>query len=319
MLVLPGAAILLAGFWRSAVWYGGCWLLGSILGCAFTGHPWEFLLQAVQHMFGVFGHLVVNRQLEPELHPSDGQTPAVMVVVALLLWRKVSIGWNPRSMANPIFVMMVLGWLLGLKMQRFWWDWGTPAFFAWVALELQDHMERHLSFDSERRLFVTVALAAGCFCGFTSDRDSRWTDTLTTEYLTPDTPGGADWVPGANGIVYNSSMDVFFQTFFKNPTANWRYILGFEPGLMQPEDIEVLRKIQWNYGDARAYEPWVKKMRPEDRMMIQATSARSGPPNIPELEWHYAVSGLWVGRLPMPAGQSHSSVQPSLSATGKFN
>jgi hypothetical protein len=319
MLVLPGAAILLAGFWRSAIWYGGCWLLGSILGCALTGHPWEFLFQAVQHMFGVFGHLVVNRQLEPELHPSDGQTPAVMVVVALLLWRKVSIGWNPRSLVNPIFIMMALGWLLGLKMQRFWWDWGTPAFLVWVALELQEHLERHLSFDSERRLVVTVALAAGCFFGFTSDRDSRWTDTLTTEYLTPDTPGEADWLPGANGIVYNSSMDVFFQTFFKNPTANWRYILGFEPGLMKPEDIEVLREIQWTYGDARAYEPWVKKMRPEDRMMVQGTSARSGPPNIPELEWHYAVSGLWVGRLPVSAGQSRSSVQPGLSATSKYN
>src|ERR1017187_3235630 len=32
MLVLPGAAILFAGFWRSAIWYGGCWLLGSFLG-----------------------------------------------------------------------------------------------------------------------------------------------------------------------------------------------------------------------------------------------------------------------------------------------
>ena len=317
MLVLPGAAILFAGFWRSAIWYGGCWLLGSFLGCALTGHPWEFLFQAVRHMFGVFGHLVVNRQLEPELHPDDGQTPAVLVVAALLLWRAISSGWNPRAVLNPIFVMMALGWLLGLKIQRFWWDWGTPAFMVWVALELQEHLERHLSFDSGRRLLITLGLASGCFWGFTSDRSSRWTENLTVEYLTPDTPGAADWVPGTNGIIYNSSMDVFFATFFKNPTAPWRYILGFESGLMRPEDLEVLRKIQWNDGDTRAYEPWVKKMRPEDRMMIQMSSGRTGPPGIPELEWRYAVSGLWVGRLPVPTTNSPPpALPPGLPANG---
>ena len=300
LLGLPAAAILLAGCWRSAFWFGGCWLAGSFLGSALTGHPWEFLVQSVRHMFGVFGHLVVNRQLEPELHPSDGETPALLAVAGLLIWRTLSSGWNPRVILNPIFMTMILGWVLGLKVQRFWWDFGIPAFVVWVAFELQDRLERYLAFDSERRLFLSLGLAVACFWGFTSDRQSRWTENLTKEYLTPATPGAADWLPGTNGIIYNSTMDVFFDTFFKNPKAPWRYILGFEPGLMRPEDLAVLRQIQWNYGDARAYEPWVQKMRPEDRMMVPATSERSGPPAIPELEWHYAVSGLWVGRLPRP-------------------
>ena len=111
-------------------------------------------------------------------------------------------------------------------------------------------------------------------------------------------------------------MDVFFNTFYKNPTAPWRYILGFESGLMRPDDLEVLRKIQWNFGDARAYEPWVKKMRPPDRMMIQAASVRSGPPDIPELEWHYAVSGLWVGRLPGSANSPPTMPQPKPAPDG---
>ena len=80
-------------------------------------------------------------------------------------------------------MMMVLGWLLGLKMRRFWWDFGTPAFIVWVALELQEHLEQHLSFDSAKRLLITLAIAGGVFLGFTSDRDSRWTENLTTEYL----------------------------------------------------------------------------------------------------------------------------------------
>ena len=298
LLCLPGAAILLAGFWRSAIQYGGCWLVGSFLGCALTGHPWEFLFQSVRHMFGVFGNIVVVQQLEPELFPSDGNGAAVLAVVALILCRKIFLGWNPRALLNPVFMMMVLGWLLGLKIRRFWWDFGTPAFMVWVALELQEHFENHLSFDSPRRLLVTIGIAAGVFLGFTGDYESRWTANLTTEYITPQTPGIDGWLPDDGGIVYNSDMDTFFETFYKNPTANWRYILGFESGLMRPGDLETLRKIQWNRGNAfAAYEPWVKQMQPADRMIIRASGA-GGPPDVPELEWHYAATGMWIGRLP---------------------
>ncbi|MGO8765974.1 MAG: hypothetical protein ACLQSR_12685, partial [Limisphaerales bacterium] len=294
LLCLPGVAILLAGFWRSAFCYGACWIGGSILGCGLTGHPIGFLLQSVRHMFGVFGDFVVSRQLEPELRPGDGATAAVLVVGVLLLWRAFAFGWNARAVLNPVFMMMALGWLLGLKMQRFWWDFGTPAFIVWVALELQEHFERHTVFDSLNRLFLTLAIAAGTFLAFTSDRDSRWTENLTTEYFSPDNPDAAGWLPGDGGTIYNSDMDVFFQTFFKNPTANWKYILGFESGWMRPEDLEVLRTFEWNLNDPRALEPWVKRMQAPDRMIIRG----GDQPRIPELEWHYVGSGLWVGRLP---------------------
>ena len=308
MLVLPGVAILLAGMWHEAVLYGVCWILGSILGCGLTGHPIGFLVQSVRHMFGVFGGFVVNRQLEPELHPSsDGAVDAVLAVAALLLWRKVSIGWNPRTVLNPVFMMMALGWLLGLKMQRFWWDYGTPAFIIWVALELQEHLERHLSFDSIQRLFLVLAIAAGAYLGFTSDREGRWTQNLTTQFLQADDPRLEGWLPGPGGIIYNSDMDVFFDTFYANPTADWKYILGFESGWMQPDDLEVLRKAQWNFGDSSAFEPWVNKMRPQDRMIIHASGAAR--PNLPELQWNYAATELWIGRLP-PAGTSPSATPP---------
>ena len=213
MLVLPGVAILFAGYWRSALAYGVCWLGGSFLGCALTGHPWEFLFQSVRHMFGVFGNTVVNRQLEPEFYPSDGETPAVLLVIGLLLWRTFSNNGNVRKLCNPIFLMMVIAWVLGLKMRRFWWDYGIPSFMLWVAFELQDQIEARLDFDSAKRLLITLALAAGFFFGFTSDRDGRWTENLTTGFLTPDNPALAGWLPESDGIVYNSDMDVFFQTF----------------------------------------------------------------------------------------------------------
>jgi hypothetical protein len=91
-------------------------------------------------------------------------------------------------------------------------------------------------------------------------------------------------------------MTIFYQTFYKNPNADWRYVLGYEPALMSDEDFKVYQDVLWNFGDPRAYQPWVEKMRPQDRLVIR--SPRSSPPNIPELEWNYGVSGIWIGRLP---------------------
>jgi hypothetical protein len=297
MLVLPGVAILFAGMWREVMAYIMCWIIGSILGCGLTGHPFGFLIQSVRHMFGVFGSLALNRQLEPELHPSNGEVQIVVAVGLLLAWRQISSGWNARAVMNPIFMMMALGWVLGFKMQRFWWDYGTPAFIIWVAREFQDRLEKDMDIDSIRRLVVTFLLAAGTYWGFTSDLQSRWTQNLTTAYLTQDNPALAGWLPEPGGIIYNSDMDVFFETFYKNPKADWKYILGFESGWMRPEDLEVYRNAQLK-GDASAFGPWVKKMRPQDRMIIHAPG--SSPPDIPELEWNYAVTELWIGRLPRP-------------------
>lgn len=296
MLVLPGAAIFFAGWWRAAFIYGFCWIAGSLLGCGLTGHPIGFLIQSVRHMFGVFGDFLVNRQLEPELHPSDGSVSAVLAVAAMLLWRARASGLNSRALMNPVFIMMVMGWVLGLKMQRFWWDYGTPAFIIWVALELQDHLERECAFDAPQRLFLSLAIAAGAYLGFTSDRDGRWTQNLTTQFVRATDPALAGWLPGPGGIIYNSDMDVFFETFYANPTADWKYVLGFEPGLMLPENLRVLRDYQWNFGDARALKPWADEMRPQDRMFINAPG--SSPPNLPELQWYYAATELWIGRLP---------------------
>lgn len=302
MLVLPGVAILCAGWWRDTLLYGACWILGSLLGCGFTGHPLGFLVQAVRHMFGVFGDFVVNRQLEPELHPSDGSVPAVLAVAVLLLWRIAAARWHPRVLANPVFMMMAIGWVLGLKMQRFWWDYGTPAFIIWAATELQEHLELQLPFDSLKRFFITLGIAGAVYLGFTSDRDSRWTENLTTEFLSESNPALAGWLPDPGGIIYNSDMEVFFETFYKNPAADWKYILGFESGWMRPEDLQVLRQFQWNFGDARALEPWVKRMRPQDRMIIRAPG--SSRPNLPELQWNYAATELWIGRLPRTENNS---------------
>ena len=65
---------------------------------------------------------------------------------------------------------------------------------------------------------------------------------------------------------------------------------------MPDEDFRVYHSIMWNFGDAKAYEPWVKKMRSEDRLVIRG--GKGSPPNLPQFEWEYGVSGIWIGRTP---------------------
>ncbi len=69
---------------------------------------------------------------------------------------------------------------------------------------------------------------------------------------------------------------------------------------MRPEDFEVYHKVLWNFGDSKAYTPWLLKMTPADRLVIRG--GRGSPPGIPQLEWNYGVSGIWIGRLPDQRG-----------------
>jgi hypothetical protein len=299
-LGMPIAGLVLAGYWRSALWYGGCWAAGSFLGCALTGHPFQFLFQCVHHLFGVFGDFTVARELVQELLPSGGDPTVVLAIAAIILWRSRSVDWSVRELRNPLFMMAVFGWVAGMKVYRFWDDWGLPAAMLWMALQFQAEIARRVAFGSLRRLLLAFGLALAVYLNCTADINSRYTWNLTNEYLTEqDHPDLKEWLPGNNGIIYSADMRVFNETFFKNPTAPWRYILGFESGLMPPEDLAVVRKVQWNFGDVRAYEPWIEKMRPEDRLVLRASWLRNGgPPNLPQLEWKYAVSDIWVGKLP---------------------
>ena len=68
---------------------------------------------------------------------------------------------------------------------------------------------------------------------------------------------------------------------------------------MPPDDLKIFRNIQWNSFAPDAYEPWVKKMRPQDRLEISSGSQ----PVLPPLEWAYAGGGIWIGRLPQ--GRPH--------------
>jgi hypothetical protein len=299
---LPVAAFFLAGQFRWGWILVVGWVAGTFLGASLTGHPFESPYQAVIMVSRAFGMHTTQRTLVTEFQPAAGEVLALIIMGGLLILRQLA-GLKARPLAsNPAFWLAALAWVLSFKAWRFTEDWGWPALMVLITCDLQLLLQSRFAADSFKRLALTCGLAAMAFLAITNDRGSRWTSNLTQQYLTQDNPDLNGWLPDKGGILYSSDMTVFYQTFFKNPNGDWRYILGYEPGFMPDEDFKVYHSIMWNLGDAKAYEPWVEKMRPQDRLVIRG--GRGSPPNIPQLEWEYGVSGIWIGRTP------HASAPP---------
>jgi len=294
--VLPVAAFFLAGEFRWCVALGLCCVAGVVIGSALTGHPVEYLIQALQLAFLAVGTHLTQRTMAVELQPFGGDYLALSAVGALLVLRSLVKLKSIPLTRDPAFWLAGMCWVLGFKVGRFWDDWGWPALMVLIASDLQSLLETRLELDSFKRLGLVCAVALATYLGVTCDSGSRWTSSLTQQYLTADNPDLDGWMPDEGGIFYSADMSLFYQTFYKNPTGDWRYMLGFEPTWMPKEDFEIYHKILWNFNDSKAYEPWVDEMKPADRLAIRGGGG--GAPDISKLEWKYGVSGIWIGRLP---------------------
>ena len=290
------AAFFLSGYFRQGFALTGCWLVGSFVAALLTGQPIDFFVQQIKHLTLSYSGQWLQRMLVSEAQPSDGDFSFVVAVVVLIIFQKQLLGrWDKSNFLNPSFILGLLGWILGFKILRLWLDWGLPAMMVWTAVQIQTILVWKVGYTSLRRLAFTSLACLTLFLASTSDLGGRWTNNLTDVHLSAEDKKIVDWLPGKGGIFYSVDMGVFYQTFYKNPHAPWRYVLGFEAGFMLPEDREIFRNIQWRYLDA-AYDPWVKKMRPEDRLVIRGIS--SVKPSIPKLEWAYVIHRTWIGRLP---------------------
>jgi hypothetical protein len=295
------AAFALCGEWRKTAWLAACWLAGTLLGATLTGHPVAYLRQTTSHLFDVFGGTLLDRMLVSELRADYGDLTFLMGIGLMLVWRVARGEWRREAVVNPVFALAALGWLLGLSLSRFWSDWGYPAAIVWLARELEEVLEARLPRESVPAALLAAFVAVGSTVGATRDVGARWTRNLDTVFLSPRDfrlPHIAEWMPGPGGVVYSASLDVFFRTFYANPQADWRYLLGFEPGIMPREDRRILREIQRSGYAPEAFAPWLKRMRLEDRLIL----LQAWKPAIPELEWYYARGNTWIGRQPRAPG-----------------
>jgi hypothetical protein len=292
LLALPICALGLARQWRVSALMAAAAAAGILLGAAFTGRPLILLHQMIYQAVLSLGHHDFQRQLVSELQPFDGSPIAVILIAAMLIWRRARGQWKRECVDNPVFILGVLGWVLGFVAARFWSDWGWPAFALWTAMEVQDVLEKYLDEFDPRRLVIAAAACLILFLSLSNDHGSRWTGMLGPQWPQMTNAEHRKWLPEPEGILYSDGMDVFYRIFYNNPHGDWKYVLGFEPVWMPEDDLNIYRHIQLTRGKPESYAPWVKKMTEKDRLVL----VRQAEPKIEGLEWHEVTPTVWSGR-----------------------
>lgn len=295
--VLPVMAFLLAQAWRSAIWMSTCIVAGTVAGVLLTGHPVEFLMQQIWQVIAITREHLPQWMLVGEFRPSYGEFNTMALIGGVVLWRWLQMGRSPQLSRDPVFCMLAICWILGFKGDRFWADWGMPAALVWLTMQFEEILPTLCEAVSIKRLTLCGLLVIPLFLHTTNDLDRRYSFSANEVFLDATDPALKGWLPEHNGLFYFAQMEFFYNTFYKNPQGDWRYVLAMEPAMMREDDLKIFRQIQrYNY-NPKAYEPWIKKMQAGDRLVIYS----SVQPDLPQLEWHNAIGNIWIGRLPKAA------------------
>ncbi len=270
----------------------GATSLGVLCGAMLMGSPLVFLHQMIFHALDAFGKNDFTRQLVGEFQPFTGEALVFFVIGGFLLWRQTRGEWNDRVLDNPVFYLIVICWIMGFFASRFWTDWAWPALAFWMALEIQAALEQYMDNFSWKRLILAAMFCLVLLLAVTNDHGSRWSGAVA-EWPNIENKAHRPWLPDDGGIVYNDNMFLFYQVFYNNPQAPWRYALGFEPIWMTADNLKIFRDIQLKRGKDESYLPWVQKMTLKDRMIL----IRSIEPQIQGLEWHEITPTVWSGKL----------------------
>jgi hypothetical protein len=288
-LIVP-VAFVLAGRLEDGLRFGLCLLFGLLIATGLTGSYYNIVFYPLQHLFVSLGQDPIRRiQLVSEFQPGSGVTPVVMIVALVLGLRTVTGRSWRDELRRPDFCLMVLGWLAGLYVLRFWADWGTVAFVAWLSTQLEEVV--HGVKDRWQRLALGALPCAALFLLVSSDTGGRYSNALTDVLMTKPKEDLRKYLPERGGILYSTDMRFFYQTYYRMPEAGFRYVLGFEPGMMRSDDWDIFRKIQFNDGSLESYEGWFKKMTNADRILITAANE----PVVKGMAFEPFV-GRWIGR-----------------------
>ncbi|MDD4957281.1 MAG: hypothetical protein PHH49_06225 [Candidatus Omnitrophica bacterium] len=293
LFALPVVSFAIAKEWRVAGLVLASLICGIIAGMMFTGDPVAYVTQTISHAIWAFESVSMQRQLVSEFLPFQGSFLLVVSISLFLLWRAARGKWDRAMLFDPMFIMVVLSWVLGFKAVRFWDDWGIPVLLIWMAREFQEAMGDKIPLKSPGRLVFTLVVAIVFYCLGTNDYFTRYTGEKPVGCFCDDDKEAEGWLPEPGGIMYSASMGLFYKTFYEHPDGDWKYIVGYEPAIMPEEDLLIYRYLQTAPASNAGYECWIEKMSEKDRIVLPNIKE----PEIGGLEWKYlTVYGIWVGK-----------------------
>ncbi|MDR0354044.1 MAG: hypothetical protein LBI02_12120 [Opitutaceae bacterium] len=306
---IPIFALWLAGKRRHALVTAACVPCAMLASALLLGDWYDiFVFPFFAIINSIGANHIVTTNLVTELQPGVSPVFGIALATAILTVRKLRGGSLAGELRQVDFLIAILGWLLGLAIGRFWYDWGLPALMVWLCRQLAfvDRLAVR-----EKWIAGAVGMAA-LYLGISSDLSGRYSNNLKT-MLTRPVEEFQDALPDRGGILYSSDMSPFYSIYYRLPRDHmFRFILGYEPGLMPLEDLQTLRAIQTTNGALAEHEPWFAKMQPADRILITAL-------NKPEKEgFEFArFFNYWIGRK-LPEKNALPET-PSLEAEPKNN
>jgi hypothetical protein len=282
---------------RTPIYFAVCIFCGIIAGAMLSLHPIDILAQNVQMLrFALFGD---QPALVTEFQPYFYREGIVAILIIALFSRLLVHSWPGIDWRHPAIIMAFLGFGMGHFIERFWCDWGFAGALVWLCLDLQGLMKQKMG---ERQLsrIVTTGTASILLVVIVSASVGLFPQlniAINVSNIQKTYEEDKSWFPGDGGIVYSNAMSTFYRLFYSLPHGNWRYILGFEPGLMPKED----KMICFSDPYGGEYEKWVKKMKPEDRLVIFEERISKDKiekhPVLGRLEWRFLMTNYLLGRL----------------------
>ncbi len=302
LFILPITGLLMTRKYQSAVHISAVIISGIFTGALLTGQPLQYLYNQVYHVFISLGSGQNFHDPVVEFRPT-GFSWDIFILISLPIFFKFSKLKNLFQLNHPAFFVMILCWLLGFYVGRFWYDWGFPALLYWYSYNICSVYAKKINDNSPYRIVTAIILITIFLTIGLSKKNDHWSDNPIAfqSILNNDLKQDPAWLPKASGTVYSNSMGAFYNLFYLYPKADWKYLVGFEPGMMP----EQLYQTYLDYRKHRTYEsllPWTDTMSSNDRLVVLADQKYK--PTLTNLEWKFFRPFYWFGRIPVQKGKN---------------
>jgi len=298
LLFLPVFTSFFVNKRRASVWLFCATSAGIIIGALLSMHPFEYLVYQVEHLFSFLSPIIKTDAFTLEGSPGNGSPMLLILFVSLLAVQFVNPEKTFLELRHPSFFLMLICWMLGLFMWRFWTDFGMAAFLFWLALAIQNIFKYCIKQRSLTRLLVVFFLSLSLFLSLTANIENRWSQSPYREmaHLRHNLNKLKPWLPGDGGIIYSNDMRVFYNFFYMFPKAPWRYTLGFEHTMMAKEDLGIFNNLRKNPIFSNL-QPWVDKMTHNDRIILFTGKDPTLTNPLPDIQWIKLPHDYWIGRI----------------------